>query len=196
MGSRFRSGARRIGSDRDEINELLLPQWEGMVIIARCNDAWLAQPLRMCKLYVLLTGETLRRLETGGGWRRTCVWRERRWPSFIIWRWAGPAQGGWIHCPRKAPRLLLPRRHRHPSISMSLRRAGVRPAPHGLRPGGSRPGRRSGEPRSRLARAPGVRPAPAAASPVRARAPAGPRRASAPRRDVAVGGGNPAYRPG
>ena len=36
------------------------------------------------------------RLYTGGGWRRTCAGRERRWPSFIIWRWAGRALDGWI----------------------------------------------------------------------------------------------------
>jgi hypothetical protein len=168
------------------------------------------------------------RLETGGGWRRTCLWRERRWPSFIIWRWAGPAQGGWIHCPRNPPLLLLPRRHRHPSTSMSLRRHGEARAraPHEPRPGGSRPaGRRSGrarsllakapkrapaeppgkgpnrpsgEPRSRLARVPGVRPARAAAGPARGRALGGPPRASGPRREVAVeaGGGSPARRPG
>jgi hypothetical protein len=48
---------------------------------------------------------------TGGGWRRTCVWRERRWPNFIIWRWAGPARGGWIHCLQRAP---PPQRPAHP----------------------------------------------------------------------------------
>jgi hypothetical protein len=64
--------------------------------------------------------ETPRRLGTGGGWRRTCVWRERRWPNFIIWRWAGPGRVGWTHCPRKeSPRLLLPRRRRRPLPSMS-----------------------------------------------------------------------------
>jgi hypothetical protein len=57
-------------------------------------------------------------LETGGGWRRTCVWRERRWPNFILWRWAGPAQGGWTHCPRNPPRLPLPHPQRR-SISKS-----------------------------------------------------------------------------
>jgi hypothetical protein len=74
--------------------------------------------------------ETLRRLRTGGGWRRTCVWRERRWPNFIIWRWAGPAQAGWTPCPRKAPHLLLPRRRRRrPLTLMSPPRAGVPKAP-------------------------------------------------------------------
>jgi hypothetical protein len=78
------------------------------------------------------------RLETGGGWRRTCAWRERRWPNFIIWRWAGPAQGGWTPCPRKEPLLHLPRRRRRRSISMS-------PRPNGGRAraarGGAGPGR-------------------------------------------------------
>jgi hypothetical protein len=50
---------------------------------------------------------------------------ERRWPNFILWRWAGPAQGGWIHCPRNPPRLPLPRPH-DPSISMSRLPAGRR----------------------------------------------------------------------
>ncbi len=97
------------------------------------------------------------RLETGGGWRRTCVWRERRWPNFIIWRWAGPAQDGWTLCPRKEPLLHLPRRRRRRSISMS-------PLPDGGRapaaPGGAGPGRSqllarpSGAARSPLGKAP------------------------------------------
>jgi hypothetical protein len=71
----------------------------------------------MCKLYVGSL-EAPHRLKTGGGWRRTCVWRERRWPNFILWRWAGPAQGGWTHCPRNPPSLPLPG-PQGPSISMS-----------------------------------------------------------------------------
>ena len=47
---------------------------------------------------------------TGGGWRRTCAWRERRWPSFIIWRWGGPDPAGWTRCPWRALALLLPPR--------------------------------------------------------------------------------------
>jgi hypothetical protein len=88
-------------------------------------------------------------------------WRERRWPSFIIWRWAGPAQVGWTHCPQRELLLLLlllPRRPRHPSILMSLRQAPGRAvrAGHGVvGPEGSPP---SGRPRaaagSRRAKAP------------------------------------------
>jgi hypothetical protein len=77
----------------------------------------------MCKLYVSTHRKAPERPETGGGWRRTRVRRKRRWPNFIIWRWAGRALGGWIHCLRRAP-LLLPRRHRHPSTSTSPRLAG------------------------------------------------------------------------
>jgi hypothetical protein len=71
----------------------------------------------MCKLYVSTHRKAPERPETGGGWRRTRVRRKRRWPNFIIWRWAGRALGGWIHCLRRALPLLLPRRHHHPLAS-------------------------------------------------------------------------------
>jgi hypothetical protein len=63
------------------------------------------------------------RLETGGGWRRTRVRRERRWPSFIIWRWVGPALAGWIRCRWRIPPLRLPPREPHlttNSLSLQL----------------------------------------------------------------------------
>jgi hypothetical protein len=69
------------------------------------------------------------RLETGGGWRRTRVRRKRRWPSFIIWKWAGPAQGGWTHCPQKEPLLLRPLHHRRRLTSKSPPLADVRKTP-------------------------------------------------------------------
>jgi len=100
------------------------------------------------------------RLDTGGGWRRTCVRRERRWPSFIIWRWAGPALAGWIRCRWRVPPLRLPPRDLHRSAtSMSPRR----PVPAPLNPResaprraqrGSRPRGPGDEPRNRLRRAP------------------------------------------
>ena len=112
--------------------------------------------------------------------------RERRWPSFIIWRWAGPAQDGWTHSPQRVTLLLLIPRHRprHPSTLKSLlraegrvRRAALGPVAPGKsrprRPAGSRlakppsqpggrPGRppaRDGRPRVRLVRPPSARPA-------------------------------------
>ena len=150
------------------------------------------------------------------------TWRERRWPSFITWRWAGPAQVGWTHCPQRELLLLLlllPRRPRHPSILKNLRQAQGRAERAGH--GGAGPGRSppSGRPRaaagSRRAkaprRAPGGRPrsradrpsaaaaAPpgshrvrAAGSPLDARAPDARLRASGPRRGGAVGGVSPA----
>jgi hypothetical protein len=110
----------------------------------------------MCKLYVSFTGRRGPRLETGGGWRRTRVRRERRWPSFIIWRWAGPALDGWTPCPWRAhPLLLPPQRRRHTVISMSRRPANPGLLAHAVVPARRRPnGRRSEPARSRLARAP------------------------------------------
>jgi hypothetical protein len=159
--------------------------------------------------------ETPRRLKTGGGWRRTCVWRERRWPNFIIWRWAGPDQDGWIPCPRKAPRLLLPRPRRHPLPSMSPLRLDVprgpaapaarpvRSLPAGQRNGGAKsrpavvlrrlpaePKRPSGADAGRPARAPVNPPVQAAGNQPVARAPVLPR-GSGPRRVAAGGGANP-----
>lgn len=115
--------------------------------------------------------EAPHRLKTGGGWRRTCVWRERRWPNFILWRWAGPAQGGWTHCPRNPPRLPLPHPHR-PSVSMSrlpavalvARPPGRLVVPPVKRPGQLGVGRarlpaKVGEPLAKPAGPPSVRPA-------------------------------------
>ena len=99
-------------------------------------------------------------------------WRKRRWPSFIIWRWAGPAQVGWTHCPQRVLLLLLlllQRRPPHPSPLMSLPPAeapveragpgvggpeGSRPSDRPRRAAGSRPVKAprrapAGRPRSR-----------------------------------------------
>jgi hypothetical protein len=65
-------------------------------------------------------------------------WRERRWPSFIIWRWAGPAQDGWIHCLRRAL-LRIPRTPVH-STSRSPHPASQKPPPP--HPAGNLPGNR------------------------------------------------------
>jgi len=78
------------------------------------------------------------RLQTGGGWRRTCVRRERRWPSFIIWRWAGPALDGWIRCRWRAPPLVLPPRLRRHSAILRSPRPAVLPRPPGLGAGPAR----------------------------------------------------------
>jgi hypothetical protein len=113
-------------------------------------------------------------------------WRERRWPSFIIWRWAGPAQVGWTPCPQRVLLLLLlPHRPRHRSILKSRPRvegpvgraghrvAGPAASPRSGRPraaaAGSRPAKgprraRVGPPRSRASRPSGA----AAARPARA----------------------------
>jgi hypothetical protein len=56
------------------------------------------------------------RLATGGGLRRIRVRKERRWPTFIIWRWAGPVRAGWTPCLRSLPPPRRPRRQRHPPI--------------------------------------------------------------------------------
>jgi hypothetical protein len=45
-------------------------------------------------------------------------WRELRWPSFITWRWAGPARAGWIRCQWRTRRPPVPPRRRlHTTIS-------------------------------------------------------------------------------
>jgi hypothetical protein len=75
------------------------------------------------------------RLETGGGWRRTCVGRERRWPSFIIWRWAGRALDGWIRCRWRTPLPQLPPpRRRHSPITKNRRNAPGLPVREERRP--------------------------------------------------------------
>jgi len=127
-----------------------LPHTESAIV----GRSPLAQALRMCKLYVGSPGRRLcaSRPAAGGAAQ---LWRERRWPSFIIWRWAGPAQVGWTHCPQRELLLLLlllPRRPRHPSILKSLRRAEARAeSAGGVRGlGGVDPGRSqpSGRPRA------------------------------------------------
>ena len=99
----------------------------------------------MCKLYVSFTGRRVPRLETGGGWRRTRVRRERRWPSFTLWRWAGPALDGWIRCRWRARPLLLPPRRPHPMAPLRSQRRAAGQAP---------PSRAGNLPRSRARRAP------------------------------------------
>jgi hypothetical protein len=100
------------------------------------------------------------RLETGGGWRRTCVRRERRWPSFIIWRWAGRALGGWIRCRWRTSLLQLLPPPRQYSTTVTSRPivaglpARVKRRPRSPAPG-NRPRSRAGEgPRSPPGRAP------------------------------------------
>jgi hypothetical protein len=84
------------------------------------------------------------RLSTGGGWRRTCVGRERRWPSFTTWRWAGRALDGWIRCRWIIPLLQRPRPQNRCSMTVTSRRREL------LAPGERRPRRRAGEQRRRL----------------------------------------------
>jgi hypothetical protein len=158
------------------------------------NVRRLAQDLRMCKLYVSTHRQAPQRPETGGGWRRTRVRRKRRWPNFIIWRWAGRAQGGWIHCLRRALPLRLLRRRRRPLTLMNRLRAGganpewveAVPAPAGVpaqvdgraRVAGrgrrlprGRPSAGAGKPPGKaLRRAPVVRPSAAPSRPRRAAA--------------------------
>ncbi len=106
------------------------------------------------------------RLETVGGWRRTCVRRKRRWPSFILWRWAGPALDGWIRCRWRTPLLRRPLPHPHRTATITS-----------LRPVPGRPVRRERPPRNRP---PESRPGNPARNPARRRQGGAPRRA--PRR--------------
>jgi hypothetical protein len=145
-------------------------------------------------------GRRSTRLETGGGWRRTRVREERRWPSFISWRWAGPGLVGWIRCPWRAPPLQLPPpRLRHSTTLMSRRPLGQNPragaAPHARR-------QPSGPPRNPARRQPEKAPGSPRREPNRPRRPLGrsppPGRALAglppgngPRRDAAGGDGRP-----
>jgi hypothetical protein len=75
------------------------------------------------------------------------VRRKRRWPNFIIWRWAGRALGGWTPCLRRA---LLP--HRHPVHSISRNpHPGNQRLPTGLAanpPRDPAPGAQNGQPRN------------------------------------------------
>jgi hypothetical protein len=79
--------------------------------------------------------------------------RKRRWPSFIIWRWAGPALDGWIHCRWKAPLLVLPpRRPRRLATLVSLPRPLHREPPVSpQRAARRRPSGRPSGPRNRAA---------------------------------------------
>ena len=90
----------------------------------------LAQVLKKCMLYRHSPPEAQPRLETVGGWRRTCVRRKRRWPSFIIWRWAGPALDGWIRCRwRTSPASTVP-----PPSPSSVTTTTTQPAGHAAKP--------------------------------------------------------------
>jgi hypothetical protein len=64
----------------------------------------------MCKLYIVRPGGA-ERLGPAAGGAAYAFGRERRWPSFIIWRWAGPALDGWTRCRWTIPRLRVPHRH-------------------------------------------------------------------------------------
>jgi hypothetical protein len=175
----------------------------------------LAQAMRMCKLYVLFTaGRT--RAWTRGGLRRTWVGRELTWPSFIIWRWAGPALAGWTRYRWKARhRPLPPLRLRPMMISVSLRwdgaavlrrvdrpRSRAESRPPDVPPRKLRARAPENQPRNPPRRAAGRLPGsgagvppgrvPAVAHLPERRAPAGRRPGRAPRRDVGAGaaGGN------
>jgi pyruvate/2-oxoglutarate dehydrogenase complex dihydrolipoamide acyltransferase (E2) component len=109
------------------------------------------------------------------------VRRKRRWPNFIIWRWAGRALGGWIPCLRRA---LLP--HRPPARSISRNpHPGNQRLPTGLAvkpPRDLAPGAQNGQPKNpsgRQADRPDVRPGrpPAKAAEQHERAPEQPRAA-------------------
>jgi hypothetical protein len=151
----------------------------------------------MCKLYVIHR-EAPQRLDTGGGWRRTRVRRERRWPSFIIWRWAGPARDGWTRCRWRAPPLLLPprrqphmarRKPRQAGLGLHLRAGGPARRRPRDRQSGQSPLRKvpavlkAGEhPRRRAVARPGV-----AGSRLGARVPAGRPPGNGPKRAAAAG---------
>ena len=105
-----------------------------MTDLPRCpGGRCLAQALTKCMLYVCFTGARPR-LETVGGWRRTCVRRKRRWPSFIIWRWAGPALDGWIRCRWRTSLLQRPPPHHRHTTTITNRRPAPRRPVRGERP--------------------------------------------------------------
>jgi hypothetical protein len=163
----------------------------------------------------LIHRRRVRASKPAAGGAALCVRRERRWPSFIIWRWAGPALDGWIHCPWRAPPLLLPpRRRRHTATLKSCRRRGRDPAAPGEDPARRRPRDRLNGPAGRAPRraaaSPPREPEPArrgvaarlgralanhprVASPRAGRALAAPRRGNGASRVGAVGGGSPDY---
>jgi hypothetical protein len=150
-------------------------------------------------------GRRSTRLETGGGWRRTRVREERRWPSFISWRWAGPGRVGWIRCPWRAPPLQLPPpRLRHSTTLMSRRRLGQNPRADAALPARRQPSGRPRNPaRRQLGKVPGSPPRgpsrprrplgrrPLGRSPRPARALAGLPPGNGPRRAAAGGDGRP-----
>ncbi len=97
----------------------------------------------------LFHGRRSRAFETVGGWRRTCVRRKRRWPSFIIWRWAGPALDGWIRCRWRTSLLQRPLPHNRHLATIASRRPVREERPPRRRLAGSRPRSPAGERRRR-----------------------------------------------
>jgi hypothetical protein len=87
--------------------------------------------------------------------------KERRWPTFIIWRWAGLARDGWIRCPRSRPRppvQLRPGRPVTPPLTLLQPPRRVAPPPNAARAGKRRPRRRRRRPpNGRLRRLPSER---------------------------------------
>jgi hypothetical protein len=157
-------------------------------------------------LYVSSLEARARLAQTGGGWRRTCFGRGRRWQNFITWKWAGPAPAGWIRCrwrtPLRLPPLDLQLPTKQPSLPSPdaaqppgerlLRRVppGSRRRELAVEPRRRRPRRGPGRPREGVAGSrPADRPEEVAAGPLREPSP---RLGDAPRRADAAGG-SPAY---
>ncbi len=114
----------------------------------------LAEAPQQCKLH-LIPDQARTRRTTRGGLRRFRVRREPRWPSFILWRVAGPGPGGWIRCRESSPRL---RRIPLPTRTMTTRRPpapgpGLPRAPEN-RPNPPRGGAQQRRPRGRARKAP------------------------------------------
>jgi hypothetical protein len=64
-------------------------------------------------------------------------WEELRWPSFTLWRWAGPALAGWIRYQWRTRRPPPPPRRPHPMGPLRSQRRAAGPAhpnPAGNRP--------------------------------------------------------------
>jgi hypothetical protein len=118
----------------------------------------------MCKLYVSFTCRRPRASRPAAGGAAHAFGRERRWPSFISWRWAGPGLDGWIRCPWRVPPLQLPPpRLRHSAIMPSRRPLGLPPA-KGPAPAKRRP---SAQPSAPVRSPPGKGPGRALANPPR-----------------------------
>jgi hypothetical protein len=93
----------------------------------------------MCKLYIVRPGGA-ERLGPAAGGAAYAFGRERRWPSFIIWRWAGPALGGWTRCRWRIRRVRVPHRHLPTTTSASPQGEAAADQPaRGRRPPESRP---------------------------------------------------------